>query len=653
MRKLAHLCAQTYYMGRLTPRKVKLWHKMELISTSLCCERLVYEPSRTDQDVLMEADGMAGPSFPDALQLYSDGSAAEELQDSSSMAEASSSSSSAVPPLPLLSVPAAGFVASNVVPFPGLGSRPVSPTASSSSSSDGAAIKAAAIAYSAAQAASAVQQQAAASSSPAPSATSAVATTSSKKSWNPADLVAAKLSEAAAAASAAALLPLASAAGSLYAGSLSLVSSVTSSVTSSVISSSVTTSLGLGSAADRAVRDTIAGITSAEIAGSHPNSKDVKAASSSTGTKCPSEWFVCDDEAAATRYFVIQGSDSLDHWKTNLMFEPVVFEDADLGIKVHRGAYEAAQALYERFLPLVQEQVDSDPCARVAFTGHSIGGAMAVMLMIMFRRRGVLGPQQIAPVYTFGAPAIFCDGALGTCSACITQPDGSETCSLGGTLLARLGLSEDIIRCCIATRDIVPRAFSCDYSPVAELLRSWGPSWREHSCLAGGASGAGRRQLYVHIGRMLVLQPSPELRFITEPNPHLPVLPQQPGVYELLHKPRLTHAMAAAKLRTQALRNGAALGPPAASQQEVLAAIMDCPHPLETLADPGAYGSAGSISRYHNPDNYTKALGRVLADRREGAARELGEAPFVVPGCAAKHRPFFPAAADAAALDMA
>lgn len=356
----------------LQPRKVQLWHKMELISTSLCCERLVYEPSRTDQDVLMEADGMAGPSFPDALQLYSDGSAAEELQDSSSMAEASSSSSSsAVPPLPLLSVPAAGFVASNVVPFPGLGSRPVSPTAGSSSSSsisDGAGIRAAAIAYSAAQAASAVQQQAAASSSPAPSATSAVATTSSKKSWNPADLVAAKLSEAAAAASAAALQPLASAAGSLYAGSLSLVSSVTSSVTSSVISSSVTTSLGLGSAADRAVRDTIAGITSAEIAGSHPNSKDVKAASSSTGTKCPSEWFVCDDEAAATRYFVIQGSDSLDHWKTNLMFEPVVFEDADLGIKVHRGAYEAAQALYERFLPLVQEQVDSDPCARVAFT---------------------------------------------------------------------------------------------------------------------------------------------------------------------------------------------------------------------------------------------------------------------------------------------
>ncbi len=33
--------------------------------------------------------------------------------------------------------------------------------------------------------------------------------------------------------------------------------------------------------------------------------------------------------------------------------------------------------------------------------------------------------------------------------------------------------------------------------------------------------------------------------------------------------------------------------------------LMDCPHPLEVLADPNAYLERGSISRYHNPDNYT------------------------------------------------
>jgi hypothetical protein len=56
---------------------------------------------------------------------------------------------------------------------------------------------------------------------------------------------------------------------------------------------------------------------------------------------------------------------------------------------------------------------------------------MAVLLMLMYVRRGVLRPQQVAPVYTFGAPGIFCDGALGACSACLVDPStGAEACSL-------------------------------------------------------------------------------------------------------------------------------------------------------------------------------------------------------------------------------
>lgn len=46
----------------------------------------------------------------------------------------------------------------------------------------------------------------------------------------------------------------------------------------------------------------------------------------------------------------------------------------------------------------------------------------------------------------------------------------------------------------------------------------------------------------------------------------------------------------------------------------------------ETLADPGAYLASGSISRYHNPDHYTLAFGRIIHLRRQvedstGAAR--------------------------------
>ena len=39
---------------------------------------------------------------------------------------------------------------------------------------------------------------------------------------------------------------------------------------------------------------------------------------------------------------------------------------------------------------------------------------------------------------------------------------------------------------------------------------------------------------------------------------------------------------------------------------------MDCPHPLDILGDPASYGPTGAISRFHNPDNYTAALGGVL-----------------------------------------
>jgi hypothetical protein len=48
----------------------------------------------------------------------------------------------------------------------------------------------------------------------------------------------------------------------------------------------------------------------------------------------PTEWYVADDAVSHTRYFVIQGSDSIDHWKVNLTFDPVVFEDPSLGVKV-------------------------------------------------------------------------------------------------------------------------------------------------------------------------------------------------------------------------------------------------------------------------------------------------------------------------------
>lgn len=58
----------------------------------------------------------------------------------------------------------------------------------------------------------------------------------------------------------------------------------------------------------------------------------------------PSAWFVCDDEDAATptRYFVIQGSMTLDHWRINLTIDPTDFDGPSTGVQVHRCAPRAA-----------------------------------------------------------------------------------------------------------------------------------------------------------------------------------------------------------------------------------------------------------------------------------------------------------------------
>jgi hypothetical protein len=51
-------------------------------------------------------------------------------------------------------------------------------------------------------------------------------------------------------------------------------------------------------------------------------------------------------------------------------------------------------------------------------------------------------------------------------------------------LLGRLGLPQETVVNVVMTRDIVPRAFVCDYTLVADVLKSWLPSFKEHVGLA-------------------------------------------------------------------------------------------------------------------------------------------------------------------------
>ncbi|MCO5553085.1 hypothetical protein L7F22_006606 [Adiantum nelumboides] len=275
---------------------------------------------------------------------------------------------------------------------------------------------------------------------------------------------------------------------------------------------------------------------------------------------CPCEWFVCDEQNTHTRLFVIQGSESLASWQANLFFEPTQFEGLD--VFVHHGIYESAKALYDQVLPEVVDHLSTHgDLARARFTGHSLGGSLAVLLALMLQVRGVLPSAAILPVVTFGSPFIMCGGDY---------------------LLQKMRLQKNQIQSVIMHRDVVPRAFACDYPDhVAEVLRRLNGRFREHPCLNN------QKLLYAPMGQIYILQPEATAA------PFHPLLPESHGLYSIKHQFNGDDLEKAIELR--------------AAQR----AFLNLPHPLDILSDPGAYGFDGTVSRDHDPRSYTKAMQSV------------------------------------------
>ncbi|KAJ1432741.1 Fungal lipase-like domain [Sesbania bispinosa] len=178
------------------------------------------------------------------------------------------------------------------------------------------------------------------------------------------------------------------------------------------------------------------------------------------------------------RGFSIQGSDSLASWQANLFFEPTKFESTD--VLVHRGIYEAAKGIYEQFLPEIMDHLKRHgDRAKLQFTGHSLGGSLSLLIHLMLLTRKVVKPSNLRPVVTFGSPFVFCGGQK---------------------IIDELGLDESQIHCVMMHRDIVLRAFSCNYpNQVAAVLKHLSSSFRSHPCLMKN------KLLYSPLGKIFIL----------------------------------------------------------------------------------------------------------------------------------------------------
>ncbi|KAJ6723073.1 PHOSPHOLIPASE A1 PLIP2 CHLOROPLASTIC [Salix koriyanagi] len=268
----------------------------------------------------------------------------------------------------------------------------------------------------------------------------------------------------------------------------------------------------------------------------------------------PCEWFICDDVSTYTRCFVIQGSDSLASWQANLLFEPTKFEGTD--VLVHRGIYEAAKGIYEQFIPEIMEHLNKHgERAKLQFTGHSLGGSLSLLVHLMLLTRKIVKSSALRPVVTFGSPFVFCGGQK---------------------ILNYLGLDDNHVHCVMMHRDIVPRAFSCKYpNHVTLILKRLNGSFQSHPCLNKN------KFLYSPLGKLFILQPD------EKSSPPHPLLPPGSALYTF---DKTQHGFSASAIK----------------------AFLNCPHPLETLSDPTAYGSEGTILRDHDSSNYLKAVNKVL-----------------------------------------
>ncbi|XP_075483754.1 phospholipase A1 PLIP2, chloroplastic-like isoform X1 [Primulina tabacum] len=274
----------------------------------------------------------------------------------------------------------------------------------------------------------------------------------------------------------------------------------------------------------------------------------------------PCEWFVCDDDRSATRLFVIQGSESMASWQANLLFEPIHFEGLD--VLVHRGIYEAAKGMYDQMLPEIQAHLKSHgDRATLRFMGHSLGGSLSLLINLMLLIRGAAPRSSLLPVITFGAPSIMCGG---------------------DRLLRTLKLPQNHVRSVIMHRDIVPRAFSCNYPDhVTRFLKAINGNFRNLPCLDK------QKLLYAPIGEFLILQPEDKL------SPNHDLLPSGSGLYVLSS---LASDFSKSEKRFRAAQ----------------AVFLNTPHPLDILSDRSAYGSQGTIQRDHDVGIYLTAVRHVI-----------------------------------------
>ena len=118
--------------------------------------------------------------------------------------------------------------------------------------------------------------------------------------------------------------------------------------------------------------------------------------------------FVCSTERLAA--VVFRGTTDAEDWGANLNARRVVIKNHPKRVRAHAGFLGAYQKVEESILQILKGIDDADclPEKRrpIYLTGHSLGGALAVVASAALPMEDGITGDQIAAVYTYGAPRV-------------------------------------------------------------------------------------------------------------------------------------------------------------------------------------------------------------------------------------------------------
>ncbi|GAA5805360.1 hypothetical protein HPULCUR_010876 [Helicostylum pulchrum] len=115
--------------------------------------------------------------------------------------------------------------------------------------------------------------------------------------------------------------------------------------------------------------------------------------------------FVLRSDTQKTIYLVFRGTNSIRSAITDLVFTQMNYPPVS-GAKIHTGFYASFKEVVSSYFPVVQEQLTAYPNYKVVISGHSLGGAQALLAGMDLYQRDKRFTSKNLSIYTVGCPRV-------------------------------------------------------------------------------------------------------------------------------------------------------------------------------------------------------------------------------------------------------